>query len=93
MLINRIKTIITQRDTDGKYEFIFIDIIYRFLPLACFMNFERAALLGDDDPCPVQSKEWNVPQSASAQDLLQKCIVLYYQIMRKIIKCTTKKEI
>lgn len=41
------------------------------LPLACCMNFESALLFSDLDLSPVQSKEWQLSQSACAQDLLQ----------------------
>lgn len=40
------------------------------------MNFASAFVLGDDDPWPVQSNEWDKSQSASAQDLLQKLIIM-----------------
>lgn len=45
------------------------------------MNFKSASVLGDDDPCPIQSKEWNESQSAPAQDLLQKLSLLWYAEM------------
>ena len=45
----------------------------RALPLACWINFESASLHIDSDFSPVQSKEWDDSQSASAHNLLQKC--------------------
>lgn len=42
------------------------------LPLACLINFKSASELRDDDPFPMQSKEWKESQSALAQDLLEK---------------------
>lgn len=41
------------------------------LPLACLTNFRSASLHAVSDLSPVQSKEWEEFQSASAHDVLQ----------------------
>jgi len=41
------------------------------LPLACLMNLRSASLRAESELSPVQSKEWEDPQSASAHDMLQ----------------------
>lgn len=48
-----------------------------FLPLACSINL-RTASVCEDDPFPVQSKEWCNSQSASAHNLLEKVGVQHY---------------
>lgn len=40
------------------------------LPLACCINFSSASLRDGSVFAPVQSKEWNASQSASAHNLL-----------------------
>jgi hypothetical protein len=44
------------------------------LPLACFTNLRSASLHLGSQLSPVQSKEWEDSQSASAHDMLHTCI-------------------
>lgn len=46
------------------------------LPLACFTNLRSASLRLGSELSPVQSKEWEDSQSASAHDMLQVWITL-----------------
>jgi hypothetical protein len=67
------------------------------LPLACFTNLRSASLRLGSQLSPVQSKEWEDSQSASAHDMLHVFITLSDKIIsyftHKKMKCKNKYPI